>query len=949
MAPIREGVIATHTHGGSAAVRNAAALQIDHFCALTGVTPFYIQTSASDVKNKRDGCRVHYWDKDLAVPQKISFTEDVPLAICDTDYYMDMPVILQNTDQPIIISTFTPTKAACAVGEYTFKFDDLGFVTYNVSGGAIYKHQLWDYNTDILRAAWRDAFGLRYNIRAFHVNKFVLDAHHSIVLLTPFSTYRAWLFYISVLVAGMDLKRFDPVVDGFIQMHIHNKSGAHLSLAKVDTYSEVTIARPMQEALKSITKHGKVGINQAQIKLTTGLVDPTQVALLLDYYSTTIKESKCYVFPIEQAVNNYQYVTDTHMPDMDAKPSLTAFMSPIVNECYAPMKSLANDEVMVSGRVTKIQHKEVLRPTPFLIRCMHEYVQLRVPEPHKLVPWDQEMINSKLDSNSKRHLFNVALDTVADIVDEPSKSFMKAEAYQEVKEPRVITTLPPVNKLTYSSYIYAYTDFSQPAWYAFGKTPVQVAERVSLVCQRAKKRMVMTDLHRFDGKVSSILRDLESMLLLRAFRKEYHEHIMAIQEKQKFRPSVTTFGVWYNSMWTRSSGSHETAIFNSDDNAFMAFMALRSTINPTTGTHYSSQEAWDNLGFYGGDDGGTPDVDLAAYVKVCNQVGQQLDIEEIKPDAFGVNFLSRYYTPLVWKGGLDSMCDLRRMITKFHATHNLPANVTPVVKLVEKSRSLFVTDANTPMLGQFTSLVVRLAAGMEQTDNGIATFWSRESDNYPNNNQNNWMEAYMLRKMEDVDVKRFATWCDTLQTLQQALSPPLCVMLTTPTSTKPVIVNGNLMLAPAVQYVVTESYESPSSPHPANYIGVKKWKTCADDANFVYTNGTKNTQYYVHIAGNFATVNANDVHIHHDDYNSLYKYHCVGKVEKFHCEGRPIKPLTVAVPVDNNTNVIKWSQSKVKQDGNGTNSAAKYHGSKPAKSGKGGWVRPNGRSQPNQQ
>jgi len=177
---------------------------------------------------------------------------------------------------------------------------------------------------------------------------------------------------------------------------------------------------------------------------------------------------------------------------------------------------------------------------------------------------------------------------------------------------------------------------------------------------------------------------------------------------------------------------------------------------------------------YGGDDGLTADVDPAKYVKAGALVGQVLTLTPVSRGALGVKFLARCYGPDVWFGDISSCCDIRRQITKIHTTVALPTNVTPEMKLVEKARAFFLTDANTPVIGDFTRMVLLYSGGVPDTK--FLRIWNSDlpSDvQYPNEPRE-WYMDVVLKDMPEFSMEVFTNWISTIASLSDCLKPPIC-------------------------------------------------------------------------------------------------------------------------------------------------------------------------------
>jgi hypothetical protein len=172
-----------------------------------------------------------------------------------------------------------------------------------------------------------------------------------------------------------------------------------------------------------------------------------------------------------------------------------------------------------------------------------------------------------------------------------------------------------VSKVEYSRYTLAAAEtLKQQPWYAFGRVPRDIAIRVGEICGTSTtKSVIISDFSRFDGRVSSVMRDIEKEFMTRLFAKDYHPELLLLMADQQSRIARTTNGIFYNTYWTRLSGSPETSLFNSLANAYISFNALAKT--------YPLEEAWNKLGIYGGDDGLTPDLDSQIFRDVAEEFG----------------------------------------------------------------------------------------------------------------------------------------------------------------------------------------------------------------------------------------------------------------------------------------------------------------------------------------
>ncbi len=766
---------ADHTHPVAAALRNAAVNQIDVTCMSMGLVPYYIQKSTNDVKHKRRGCRTFYWSKDLAVEHEtFKPHENEVIAMIDVDYYIDMPLMLAHYPRTYMISTFTPSAVSACGGEYSFTFNKDNVVKYSVSGGATYEHQVWNYGSDMLLAVSPTFMSMGYQVTSYNVDRKQLDPHHQLILLSPAKTFWSPVLDLSSYLGGHRLSRL-VVSDGkFLRLNVQTKDGLSVSTGNIGSYAEATIPMVMDDSIASVARLGKNDITIAQVKTTLGSSDMASASVLTEYHRSQQPTPTATAYPVDKAMVRYQF--DPANYDPDAKPAMTPFMSPLIEPAYVPDKCEANDRQAIQGRVTELH--STCSVTPFLTNMITEFIQLMVPK--ELVRTGHPVSLEEVRQRQSRPTQQALLDKADMSVDEsdgtPVQSFMKAEPYDAIKDPRVISTINPVLKQNYSSFVYAFSDtiMKPQPWYAFGKTPKEIAERVAHVCSRASQ-VIKTDLSRFDGRVSRVLRLLEDSLMQRFFAEEYHEQLCELMLGHRDQRAFSRFCIEYFTLLTRLSGGADTADFNSLDNAFMAYVTIRMT--KRKGDYPSPEQAFLELGVYGGDDGLTADVDVKNYTDVCATMGQVLEAEAVMRHDPGVVFLSRQFSPFVWEGAEDSCCDVPRALKRLPLTTSLPPNITPLQKLLEKVRSLQLTDGQTPIIGDLCNAVIR-GSGLNITNTGMTdSWWARfaPSVQWPNEDSG-WMYDHVEKTMPYFDHGVFNYYLKSVERdASKALTFPLCV------------------------------------------------------------------------------------------------------------------------------------------------------------------------------
>jgi len=246
------------------------------------------------------------------------------------------------------------------------------------------------------------------------------------------------------------------------------------------------------------------------------------------------------------------------------------------------------------------------------------------------------------------------------------------------------------------------------------------------------------------------------------------------------------FGSEYEQLFAQGSGHSSTMNLNTVRNHWMTYCMKRHQCPNLT-----PAAVWNGLGVFCGDDSLTSGILETTSVKVASWFGMKYESNIVKRGARGVNFLARYYSDQVWFGALDSICDLKRTLSKFHLTVHMPSNISPVIKLLEKSRSFYLTDKNTPIIGDFVrrvfeirsngdpELMRRIGIEMEiepeDFDKTIHTWWSQYSTvvQYPNEDTNGWMEAEVEHQLPKANCTPLLQYLRDCQSVPDLLSIPI--------------------------------------------------------------------------------------------------------------------------------------------------------------------------------
>lgn len=758
--PMASGItVHGHSHAEAARMRTEVSTWCDALATILGFKAFYHQMAVSDQRDDRQGDRYYHWPSDLRMrPRYTEANERNMRVLIDVDYYVDMRSLLLDP-MSTILYTMAPIHA-CHTGEgghmWTWTQDN-ELQTF-VSGGARYTHSLWDYGTDMLTL--RDSFfSLTHRVVVYNVERRQCGDHHAMVLLVPSVSAKGiipWL--LSLFLVASTFGYLKPVFRGFVRLLVHKSDGAQMSTGVVGGFSSITIPIVQDESIMLLARH-KPKINEFDLR--TRISDHSlhpQIAPLLAYTLEVGGANYAHVYNVENSV----IAIHTGSYDWQARPFMTPFMPGFLDNSYIHVRGYDTDRACIQGRLEKFKANRNVKMTVKLMKYFQEFVKFL---PKHLIPFPVEDIEAVQNRPSQRANIAVALCQGLYNVVTRLKAFCKAESFTGPKPPRNITTINPQDKLSYSQCCHAMADAMKKfsggfPWYSPGMTPRNIAFRVADICVSSFNHVVMSDYHRWDGNLSQVLRVFERMVIGHMFGCHAHQ-VLALHGRQYGQQGVTSNGFLYDGDSSRCSGSPETAVLNTIDNAVIAYIALRMTY-----PDLDKALVMQRLGLYCGDDGITPDVNPNRFKAAAKWVGQQLEAEPIPRGQSGVKFLARYYSPEVWYGCPDSMCDVPRQLAKFHLSHHLPSNVTPLMKLVEKCRSYYLMDHYTPIIGQIaTGVLCNAIDDGEEFDPiddpyGLRSWMSMVDveDQYPQS-VSPWMADLVDQLLPGVDWLSLDEWC----------------------------------------------------------------------------------------------------------------------------------------------------------------------------------------------
>jgi len=706
------------------------------------------------------------------------------VAIVDVDYYIDMNAQLCEHFRPTVLYTMIPEKAAAVRHEYSYCFDDTGRVNYYVSGGGEYKHHLWDYGIDTVLC---QTYSLRHGliVAAYAVDRLRVADDHYLVQFTPIARWTGLGAFIARRsLSDSPLRKFQPLAGDYAKVTRLEKGTHTVSIANLNGFKAAEIDITTYAVLQQLQKSMTGGATLATCK--TYVEDQMGAAILYGHLHSSIQTPGARVYPASAGVRRYQV---GNYQDTEAKASMVAFMKPIIDAGYVPDECLTNDHASVQARVENV--RSFKEPNEFVQRAIDEFAALLITEPSSGTPVEPSEVFDRQNRPTQRQTLlegSMWLKPYRVI-----RAFMKKEAYQEPKPPRMISTINAKDKLDYSRYTYALADHVKRApWYAFSRCPQDVAAAVADIASRpGTTHAVMTDLSKCDGRISPAAKALEHAIMLRYFGLEHTERLYQLWEAQFNLTATTRNGRHYFTGTARASGSPETSLCNTILNSFIAYLTWRRT--RVCGVYLNPQQAYERLGLYGGDDGFTTNIDPKRYEKCAAEMGQVLTAERVEHGTLGLRFLARIYGPDVWQGDPNSMCDIARQLTKLHLTVRLDPRVTPAQKLLEKARNLLLSDPHTPIIGPLARAVVN--AGITPADakyvDPITPFYTGQYHNV----YQDWMDDVVERDLGNYgNTKLLRNTADNFHsiTIEDILDLPRLFDTPEPSPAPGLIVDGDL-------------------------------------------------------------------------------------------------------------------------------------------------------------
>lgn len=757
--PAREPATSvTHTHGGLAANR-------DWFYRFATAVATHLQRQKYDIqpayRSMREAgtsyIRVPLSQKDPPVyhysqppPRPLYMDVDVGYYLTGTNDMTSGYAALLGSGAPVVAWAISSLNVPFQSSECRVVYvgpDRPGTIRMSITGSSAastYEHEFFDLNTDIIQTT---AFG-QTTLSKVSARRLGPDDPHLAYVMVPEKHQRA-----TEAPLGNTLTRFQPSwignVSATVELRpVHGVAGlipvVRLTPAGcVDSYfcAETTWRSAME----------RVSAFKAQVSPTTAKAISDSASLTATLIAAAIivvdPDSRIDVRgpnaqlcqasrDVIRIVCTALYGTDLLQPELErgyapyvtdatvlgvakATTLANAGIGQMLGGGMYPLHCTGNSQVCVQTRIVNVSNgnpgpPDVMRLAEELSGLICDDVGLP-DDPALLTIQEVLELQNKPQQvarflQAQHELHDCLLDTY---FDPEVRAFQKNEAYAGCGDPRNISTLSAPIVTVYSTFTIAIARrLKKTKWYAFGMTPTELSTAIS---QRLSTQVTgaygkswchEADFSRYDGHISHALNEATRWVFrallkdLNVVGNDYSVFDALIRAHANCRASQGP--VKYNTGHSRLSGSPETSLANSVANVFISYCTLRSL-------GCGPLEAYENLGFYGGDDSLVPVPDkfmssptkfAEAFDKTAKAFGM-VTVSTICPNT-SVTFLGRYHVAASREGPWTSIADVPRQLRKLDIKCS---NLAPHEAALAKAAGLACTDASTPVLREWARTV----------------------------------------------------------------------------------------------------------------------------------------------------------------------------------------------------------------------------------------------------
>lgn len=709
-----------HSHPLCAAARTHAADWCEDLGKEMSKKTFSISMAPRELKKGGSGNHYFYFSKDLAMPAVV---KDIPndsiIKLIDVDYYVNIPALIAKM-QPIIIYTFVPKTMAGVNSEYAWYVKDGQMVT-QISGGASYKHELWNYDTDHVSYNF-GPFWNNWRITALIEMRDTHDENRKLIFIQPMS--RCWSSS-SAHIPERPLERKFLDSPQTILTQTLDPPTVHMQVPTLN----VNVSIPMDSFSTCVLRYR----HAVTLKHPPLVSDFERVFLSVGVQQASLAAA-CFVNLMESGHDGH--VPWTTVPKVEPtaytpigdllletpKETAETIGQSLFPTAAVPTRSQNSDFSMLKGRILDVAARDSppLNDEDFLI-LEHFCARLSkdsgdtpgtiVPQLSSEVRDQQPRPTQKAGNHQVEHLVGTERKGI--------KTFQKSEVYAKLTAPRNIMNISSEHRIRLSSYTYALAKvFKKLKFYAFGRNPGDLAQ---LLCDyaRSNEYLIPSDISKMDGSTNFRCEQVYAYICCFFLNEEGREDFLRLRNNEIDAPCKTATGVKFKSGNMTASGSPSTTGRNTMIVAFAMYRALYLKF-------HCFDIAYAKLGIFGGDDGLQGSLECEEMAKGFDHFNLAVKCEKV----FGphsINFLGRDFLD-PWTTEV-CIADVPRQLPKLHVS--ITKGLDTRVALRRKAEALEITDANTPVLRAWMRAVMRifpkpLNEKEKTTSNNEASWFSKQ-------------------------------------------------------------------------------------------------------------------------------------------------------------------------------------------------------------------------------
>lgn len=714
-----------HTHPGNAQLRADASKFIDKIGNVIGGRRYDVSISSREAGRGTVGARLMRTPKDLLSDDKHDMlrTGDM-VSMIDTDCHMSLEELNSYAGHDIAMYTLRPGGLSGKGPESSWRFISPTTVQEDVSGGASYCHEVWDWGKDMVVLS-KGCKTVVYDPISYPVGE-----GREVVLLLKARTIWLPLLLVNFLVPGIKdcmVARMGVEQHGKYLLGVFGKPGnrkVELLNSSLPDIDKISLPTTHWSALQIMSRAVNPDSKKAELR-------PSDVERYLNGVKMSIGASGCYHVSDyftghHRALRAICYQSmgalETEVGEVN---SYTIAPGPVA-PAMSPVNSENNNDRALTERLVKVANTKAFPED--IIGYAAEFAQLVVPKSDegKTVPLSTSEVASRQNAPSqrqRREKDKAHLALKAKVL--PIQAFMKHEAGPSVSDPRSINQVPVDQTCRLSRFMLASASFLKQRckrWYAPGKNNKEMGRSLQNLVKKQGKQ-VGGDYSRMDGRTSVAYREhVFEPIVKRMFAEEYQEELKELLERErvakirmrKGRGKATTTG-------SNLSGSPATTQLNTLNAAFNEYAARRRA-------GQTPREAYEALGLYFGDDSVFAQPLAAAVTEVSNELGMKMTIED-EPEGSPpgrVVFLSRVYPDVLTT--IHSYPCMVRALAKMQVTTNDMGKTEKgrqIMRVLKGTASQMV-NGHVPIIGPYSRVLQGSGPEVSEADKAKACAMDRD-------------------------------------------------------------------------------------------------------------------------------------------------------------------------------------------------------------------------------